>query len=397
MQPFCSKYLDKIEKRGIQLGLERVEKYLSLLGNPHLNYKSIIISGTNGKGSVASMVASILQEAGFKSGKYTSPHVVSYNERISVNGKNISNAELRSYITRMKKLDSKAKPTYFEFGTSLALEYFSDKKVDFAVLEVGMGGHLDATNICDAKISAITNVALEHEKHLGNTVLKIAREKAGIIKQNGIFLTTEKNPAVLELFRKICQERNAKFIQIKKPYTGKISLAGDYQKWNAALAEAIAKELSIPNSAIKKGLLKAENLGRFQIIRKNPAIIIDCAHNPAGMAAFLFSLRKKFPRKKFTFVVGFSEGKNYAEMLKLLSPLAQKFIISKAKYHGMKTSEIKKAIRVLDKKIEVHEIPNAKKAARLALKSASKKDYICICGSIYMIGDLLGLTRKPLN
>lgn len=389
MKPFAHPYLEKIEGRGIKLGLKRMKKYLRLLKNPHHNYKSILVAGTNGKGSTANMISAILKEAGFRVGTYTSPHVVDYNERFKINSKKISNKKMNSLINEMKKFDSKIKPTYFEFATAFAFSYFAKKKVDYAVLEVGMGGRLDATNITNSKISVITNISLEHQKHLGNTILKIAREKAGIIKENGILIIAEKNKSVLKLFKRICKQKNSKFIQIKKPYTGKVTLHGEYQKMNASLAEAVALQLKIKKSAIKKGIAEAENIGRFQIIQKNPVLITDCSHNPAGMKSFICSLKKKFPKGKFTFVIGFSEGKNHKEMLKSIIPNSQKLIITSAQWRGMKTNEIIKEIRKLNKKIELIEIPEVKEAVKFALADSYKKDYIAVCGSIFVVGEYL--------
>ena len=382
-------YLEKIEGRGIKLGLKRMEKYLKLLKNPHHNYKSILVAGTNGKGSTVNMISSILKEAGFRTGTYISPHVVDYNERFKINNKKISNKELNSMSNEMKKFDTKVKPTYFEFTNAFALNYFAKKKVDYAVLEVGMGGRLDATNITNPCISVITNISLEHQEHLGNTILKIAREKAGIIKENGILITTEKNKSVLKLFKRICKQKNSKFIQMKSPYKGKISLLGDYQKMNAALAEAVAIELNIKNVAIKKGIANAENIGRFQIIQKLPTLITDCSHNLDGIKSFLKSLKKKFPKRKFIFVIGFAKGKNYKQMIKSLLPNAQKLIITSAKWRGMKTNEIIKEIRKQNKKIEIIEIPEVKEAVHFAISDSHKKDYIVICGSIFVVGEYL--------
>ncbi|MFH1240372.1 MAG: folylpolyglutamate synthase/dihydrofolate synthase family protein [Candidatus Diapherotrites archaeon] len=382
-------YLEQIEGRGIKLGLERMEKYLEFLGNPHCNYNSVLVAGTNGKGSVTNMVASILHEANFRTGAYTSPHVIDYNERFKINNKKISTKEMNSLISAMAKFDSQVKPTYFEFATAFALNYFAKKKVDYAVLEVGMGGRLDATNITNPQISVITNISFEHQNYLGNTILKIAGEKAGIIKENGILITTEKNKSVLKLFRKICKQKNSKFIHITKPYKGKISLIGDYQKINAALAERVAEELNIKSSAIRKGIAKAENVGRFQIIQKNPTLLTDCSHNPAGMKAFTHSLKIQFPKRKFTFVIGFSDGKNYKEMLKMIVPNAEKIVVTSAEWRGMATSEIISAIRKQNKKIELVEISVVKEAVKFAVKDSHKKDYIVVCGSIFVVGEYL--------
>ena len=195
-----------LERFGMKLGLDVITDLLQHLGNPHLQFKSIHVAGTNGKGSTCSFLASILQEAGYKTALYTSPHLVKFNERIKVNGNDISDQYLASLAKKIKKTaeQHKIELTFFEFTTALAFLYFARQKVDIVVVETGMGGRLDATNVLHPLLSVITNISFDHQKHLGDTLEKIAWEKAGIIKKDGIIVTAERNPAVLEVFREEC-------------------------------------------------------------------------------------------------------------------------------------------------------------------------------------------------
>ncbi|MDD5163286.1 MAG: Mur ligase family protein, partial [Candidatus ainarchaeum sp.] len=232
MNQEAEKFLLELSEKGILLGLERINSFLDFLGNPQNNFKSIHVAGTNGKGSTCAMIERILREAGFKTGIYTKPHLVSLNERFRINSIKIPEKELEERILNLKKIISEKnfQLSYFEFLIALAFQYFSDKKVDFAVIETGMGGRLDATNVLQPLVSIITNIALEHMQYLGNSLEKIAFEKAGIIKENGILLTTEKNNKILKIFKKSCKEKNSLFIAIKKPYKkSKVGLLGEHQ------------------------------------------------------------------------------------------------------------------------------------------------------------------------
>ena len=252
-----SEYLTGLNVDTMHFGLKAITELMSRLGNPQNSYKTILIAGTNGKGSTAAMTASILCSAGYKVGLYTSPHLIDVRERIVVNGKKISLREFNRFIAYVKSI-IKQPMTYFEFITAVAFIYFQRQKVDIAVLEVGLGGRLDATNVCKPLVSVITNIAFDHTEYLGNTLESITREKAGIIKQNGICVTAAKQKKVLEILENVCLHRRAKLycqerdIKLKKQKDGlftyrgfnrnlknlTIPLRGEHQLSNAALALA---------------------------------------------------------------------------------------------------------------------------------------------------------------
>jgi dihydrofolate synthase/folylpolyglutamate synthase len=249
------KYLSSLSTAGIRLGLDRVQGLLKRLGCPQDDYRAIIIAGTNGKGSVAAMTASILKTAGFRTGLYTSPHLIDVRERIQVNGKPISKSDMYDFIRKVRQ-EITEEITYFEFLTAVAFLYFSAKKVDIAILEVGMGGRLDATNVVDAVACAITNISLEHTSYLGRTLEDIAKEKGAIIPYGGICITAAKQEKVLRVLEEICRKRQAvlyrvgKNIRIRRRADGSLSwygpgmtihhlacsLIGDYQQENMAMA-----------------------------------------------------------------------------------------------------------------------------------------------------------------
>lgn len=371
------KFLQRIEKkRGIKLGLKRVENALTLFGNPHLKIEAVHVAGTNGKGSVCTFTAEILKEAGYKTGLFTSPYIYEPTEKIRINGRKISTESYGKLILEIKKITEKAgiKLTFFEFNSVASFVYFARNKVDFAVLETGMGGRLDATNVCKGRVAVITNIRLEHEKYLGKTKLKIAKEKGAIIKRGQIVVTAEKNKKILELFGTLCRRNKAKLVVIKRGVNYKLGLKGSYQKINAACADKAAKILKIKRKFILRGLKNAFWPARFQIVRKNPLLLVDAAHNPAGIESLVASLRKEFPHRKFTFVIGFSEGKKYKEMLRLIAPLASEIQVGKASYHGMEKRKI------------IKEGKNYVPAGEF--KGIKNRDTV-LCGSIYFIAETI--------
>src|SRR3989344_7371723 len=267
------KVLDELYSLDIRkwtLGLERIESLLKRLGNPEKKLKCIHVAGTNGKGSVCAMLHSILADVGYKVGLYTSPHLKKFNERIRINNKLISDNDIVKYYLMVKKYVTSQ--SFFEITTAMAFLYFADKKVDFAVLEVGLGGRLDATNVVVPLISVITNIGLEHTQFLGKTIKKIAYEKAGIIK-NQVPVVTAAEGIALAAIKKISNEKNSKlYIVNKKNANCRIGLKGEFQKLNAAMAiksiEALKNDygVKIKKSSVKKGLLNANWSGRFQFI-----------------------------------------------------------------------------------------------------------------------------------
>jgi dihydrofolate synthase/folylpolyglutamate synthase len=385
------KFLAKIDaERQIKLGLARVEKALALFGNPHQGVNAIHVAGTNGKGSVCAFTAQILQTAGFKVGLYTSPYLIEPTEKIRVNGKKISKNEYGKLILEIKKKteNEKIELTFFEFNTVAMFIHFAKKGIDFAVLETGMGGRLDATNVCRAKIAAITNIEMDHMEYLGNTKMKIAREKAGIIKERQTVITSEKNKSVLKLFRKICRQKNSDLIIVnqknkktKSNFKFKLGLLGGHQKPNAAVAVEIAKRLKIPIRIIKKGLLETRWPGRMQILQKKPLIIFDGAHNPAGTNALIESL-KEMKIRNAVFVCGFSKGRDVEKMLKKINEISNEIVLTESDYNAQNANSAAKTLKKLKfEKIGVQK--NPKNALNSAEKTAGNRPVI-ICGSLYL-------------
>ena len=330
-----SEYLAGLNVDAMHFGLAAITELLSRLGNPQKSYKTILIAGTNGKGSTAAMTASILCRAGYKVGLYTSPHLVDVRERIVVNGKKISRKEFGRIVGYVKD-KKKQYVTYFEFLTAAALVYFQRQKIDIAVLEVGLGGRLDATNVCNPLVSVITNIAFDHMDYLGNTLESITREKAGIVKRKGICVTAVKQEKVLEVLKNVCRQRQAKLcclgsdIKIKKQKNGSLNyrglhrnlknliipLQGDHQLSNAALALATIefiekKGFSVDDTAIYAGLKNTHWEGRLEVLKNDPCFILDGAHNPAGISALCRSLKNDFSYRRLILIFGALADKNY--------------------------------------------------------------------------------------
>ncbi|MCH8003327.1 MAG: bifunctional folylpolyglutamate synthase/dihydrofolate synthase [Nanoarchaeota archaeon] len=377
---------------------------LRKLDNPHNKLKYIHVAGTNGKGSVCAMISYILINAGYKVGMYTSPHLKKFNERIRINNKLISDKDIVKYYLRIR--NCKTKCTFFEITTAMAFLYFNDKKVDFVVLETGLGGRLDSTNVITPLISIITNVAFEHTEYLGNKIEKIAYEKAGIIKKK-IPVVTAAEGIALATIKKISNKENSKSIIINrnkiKIYCNKNSirfdidnhknlklknLNGSFQIENAAIAvKAIEilnnnKKIKINKTNIINGLKNAKWPGRFQFIRKN--ILIDCAHNPNSFK-ILFNELKYIDYNKLILVVGFSNDKDIRTISKIIKPLADKIIITKSNNErAFSPITIKK---YFNKNSII--IKNPKKALIYAKKVVTKNDLILITGSIFLLGEII--------
>ena len=406
-----SVYLDSLNVDKMRFGIKAISKLLSRLGNPQNSYKTILIAGTNGKGSTAAMIASILCSAGYKVGLYTSPHLVDVRERIVVNGKKISLKEFNQTIADVK--DKIKQPvTYFEFLTAVAFVYFQRQKVDIAVLEVGLGGRLDATNVCKPLVSVITNIAFDHTDYLGNTLNSIAREKAGIIKQKGICITAAKQKKVVDVLRDVCQRRRAKFyclgrdIKIKKQKDGfftyqgfnrnlknlKIPLQGDHQLSNAALALAAIelcekKGFSIADTAIYAGLKNTHWEARLEVLQNQPLFLLDGAHNPAGISVLCRTFKKVFSYRRLILIFGALADKDYRRMLQKIVPLASIIILTQLKTkRAVPVNDIMETVKKMGYPAIVTE--NVNQAIEWAQVLATKQDLICATGSFYLAGEV---------
>jgi len=383
--------LYSLERFGIKLGLTNINTLLEKLGNPHKDLKVIHVAGTNGKGSVCAMIRAILIESGFKVGMYTSPHLLTFNERIQINNKNITNNEIIELIDKIFPIVKEIKKngteiTFFEFVTAMAFQYFKEKNVDICVIEVGMGGRLDATNVVSPLLSIITNISLEHTQWLGNTIEKIAGEKAGIIKEKIPVITGCKGKA-LEVIKKKCKEKNCKLI-IANNQSFETNLLGEHQKSNANIVVATMKEFKINDDAIKSGLNKVIWPGRLELVNN---ILFDVAHNVDGIKTLKKAL-KSFNYKKLILVIGISEDKDIKKMLSVITPLADEIIVTKAKWRGAETKVLKNYI-----KSAVIEKQKVSDAIKHAISLADKDDLICMTGSIFSVGEAKKYLSKHME
>lgn len=378
------KYLDGLIGFGIRPGLERINSVLSRLDFPQKNYRTIHVTGTNGKGSVSAMLAAILKADGQNVGLFTSPHLESYCERISVNCENISEQYFADAIDAVKNTGIRA--THFETLTAAAFFHFARKKVDIAVIEVGMGGTYDSTNVITPEVSIITTVATEHENVLGD-LKSIAANKAGIIKPN-VPAVTGAEGLPLEIIREVAKKNNSALYEISEPANVETNLPGEFQKLNAAIAKRAAKILGIDERTIETGLMNVKHPGRFEVVKKNSGtIVLDGAHNPHGAKALRASLDKYFPTGNRVWIFGVLSDKNFDEMIKILFR-QNDFVIVTAP-----NSERAEPIEKLCEILTANGIKNigVKKNSDAVKKFLNCDAEIKIAaGSLYLIGNIRG-------
>ena len=404
-------YLTGLLSNGIRLDLAPFEQLLAKLKRPHKAYDTILVGGTNGKGSVASTTAAILIQAGYRVGLYTSPHLVDVRERIQVNGEMISPDALNRCIAEIRATAEPA-GTYFECLTVAAFLHFREKRVDLAVLEVGMGGRLDATNVADPLVSVISNVTLEHTDYLGKHLREIAGEKAGIIKGKGLCLTGATQPIVRQTLRDRARDLDATLLELGKDFKVrrggdgtfsfqgmhetirglKTALTGDHQVKNAALAVAAVEVLAGHGYAVKKehivsGLAAVRWPGRLEVVRHNPTVILDGAHNPAASNVLVDSLKRCYTWRRLILVFGVLKDKKYREMMKRLCPLADRVILTLPNTERAVPPERLSPIAAQYCR-DVAIIPSPRLAFRKAISEAAVDDLICVCGSLYLVGDV---------
>lgn len=365
------------------------------LNNPHQRFKSIHIAGTNGKGSVAHILASILQEVGYKTALYTSPHLKDFRERIKINGEMIDEQGVIDFVSENKHLFEKLEMSFFEMTVALAFDYFAKEKVDIAIIECGLGGRLDSTNIINPQLSIITNISLDHTNLLGNSIEKIAKEKAGIIKPNTPIIIGRKQEKTKQIFINIASAKKAKiyFTETENNYSS--DLKGIYQKENIATAIITVKQLSklgwnIGEKNIKNGLQKvAKNtglLGRWQTLNDKPKVICDVGHNEEGIKEIVKQI-KKIPYQNLHFVFGMVKDKNLKNILKLLP--------KKAKYYFCE-AQIPRALEVNLLETEAitfglkgKSYSSVAKALAQAKINAHEDDLIFIGGSTFVVAEIL--------
>ncbi len=402
-------YLNSLGLHKVKPGLERTIKLLEILGNPQEVAPSVLIAGTNGKGSVASAIASVLETQGYKTGLYTSPHLIRVSERIRTNCNEISMSDLSQLILEVKQASSTLpdEPSYFEVLTVSAFLYFAQRKVDFSVLEVGMGGRLDATNVVKPILTVITNISKDHTEYLGDSIREIAFEKAGVIKNRVPLITGAKEEA-LSLIKSVAYENSAPISIFEKDfrvegestedfsYFGNLwnlehltfGLHGFYQIQNSSLAvaalESFSKlyEVNINEESLRKGLSSVRWEGRMEIVRRDPPLILDGAHNPSAAEALRESIEKMFPGMKFVILIGMLSDKDHEGYMRAIYPIAECMIVTDVpSERGIAAKELANIAKPYVNKIKV--IDDFKEAYKEIL---SLQKPVCVTGSLYLIG-----------
>jgi dihydrofolate synthase/folylpolyglutamate synthase len=408
-------YLYSLQKYGIKFGLSKTSNILKAFGNPHRGQRYVHIAGTNGKGSVAAMVESILRTSGLKVGFYCSPHLVRFTERFRVNGQEIPTEAAATLVEELKAvMDPTQPPTFFEVTTAMGLIYFAREKVDIAVIEVGMGGRLDATNVIRPGVSVITNISLDHQAFLGSSLTEIAREKAGIIKRGIDLVTAATQPSVLGIFRKVCKDKKAPFWRVgrdiryraagsKISYYGfkrklkdlELGLAGRYQHRNAALALSVIellerRGLRVSEEHIREGLKNAYWPGRLQVVSREPLLILDGAHNPGAIRSLSQAIRGGFRYKRLILVLGVMADKDVRSILRGIVPMADSVVYTRPEYYRAAAPEtLMQEASSLGKPGEIQ--PTLAKALRKARNMADREDLILVTGSLFTVGETMAI------
>ncbi|AKK72551.1 folylpolyglutamate synthase [Chryseobacterium gallinarum] len=376
-------------------GLVNIIRLCELFGNPQEKIKCVHIGGTNGKGSSSNMLASVLQEAGYKVGLYNSPHLIDFTERIKVNGKNCNKEFVFDFIQKLKKLPEDIRPSFFEFTTIMAFEYFMQQQVDFAIIEVGLGGRLDSTNIIKPLISAITNVQLDHQNILGNTIEEIAWEKAGIIKKNTPVISGDENKPVKDIIIKKAIEENAPFIDATLIQTDLTSdLKGNYQQKNIRVVLAMVEELrklnvTISEQDVANGLLNVHHntgfIGRWFEFSKNPLTICDTGHNQAGLEQ-VFSQLNSIDKHKHI-ILGFVNDKKIDEVMALLPDNSEFYFAKPSINRGRHPEDYENLLR--EAKIFYKIFDSVQEAYLAAKERCTDNEMIFIGGSNFVVGEFL--------
>ncbi len=396
--------------------LRRMEELLGRLGNPHLGARSIQVAGTKGKGSTAAMIASALGAAAYKTGFYTSPHLHTFRERISINGEAIGAQEMADMVERLRpeveavnRRGAYGELTTFEILTAIAFTYFKDKAVDFQVLEVGLGGRLDATNVVEPVVAVITSISFDHAEVLGSSLAQIAGEKAGIIKQGVAVVISPQRREAERVIEKACGEEGARLITVGRDITweklsadirgqwlrvkGKagsyelfIPLLGDHQLENAATAIAALEALHIPAESIAQGLARVNWPGRLEVLRDEPIFLVDAAHNADSARRLREAIKQYFDFGQLILIVGASGDKDIAGMARELAPISSLAIVTRSRHpRALEPSLLVEEFRGHGIRAEVAE--SVAEAASCALALAEPRDLICATGSLFVAAE----------
>jgi dihydrofolate synthase/folylpolyglutamate synthase len=411
-------WLYGLETMGIKFGLENVSELLEHLGNPHLRFRSVHVAGTNGKGSVCAMTSSVLRQAGYKVGLYTSPHIVDFRERIQVNGVEIPEPkllklveEVRPFVDEMSRSGPDKRLTFFEITTAMAFAYFADKRVEEAVIEVGMGGRLDATNVIAPDCTVITRINLEHTKYLGDTISRIAREKAGIMKPGVPVVTAEDKEEALAVFRSVAMGRRVPLRIVGRdiryevlsstlegivvlldglPSEVSVPLPGSYQASNVALSYGCIRELrergiEVSDDSIVEGLGKVKWPGRIEVLSRSPLVILDASHTPDGAGAVAADI-KQLARGRTILVLGVLNDKDLEGIAKHFGSIASMAIAtSPDTKRAFLAAAVRDALRKYCSHVEIFE--GVGKAFARAIALATEDDTVLVTGSLYTIGE----------
>jgi len=394
--------------------LSRMEKLVELMGNPQLQYPVIHVAGTKGKGSTCAMIASVLSNAGYKTGFYSSPHLVDFRERIKINNRCISKEEWITYVDEYKEIIERVeKVSTFEIVTALSFQYFADNKIDIGVIEVGMGGRLDATNVVDPLLSVITHISIDHTKILGDTVEKIAREKAGIIKQNRPVVVSRQEENAFTEISKIAEMKESELLDVSSLFSYKIKsknlhgqylqvtdelkknkkvyflpLIGDHQAENLLTALAAIQAIgntgySIPEVAVTEGIKSVIWPGRFEILSENPLLIIDCAHNPDSFVKLCTTIETYLGGKKIHMIFGVSEDKDYLKMLEIAKPFVESWTFTQSTHpRALCTAELEIAAKKVN--LANYQIQDIKSTISDLLKKNISGTVLLASGSMFI-------------
>lgn len=410
------------ELHGRKFDLEAIRAILAALGNPERRYPTAIVAGTNGKGSTSAMLAAILESAGYRTGLYTSPHLIRVNERIRINGRELSDDEFAAAFTAVhyaveKLVEAQVlpyRPSFFEYLTAVAFQHFASAAVNFAVLEVGMGGRLDATNVTDASVAVITNVDLDHQEFLGDTLAAIAAEKAGVIKPGRIVVSGCEHPEVREVVQQKCRETSVELMETGGSAAARnlfhvdgrygfdlqmggddlrgitLQMAGSFQVKNAVMAATAASHLrrsgfNIPPGAISEGLQAASWPGRLEIIRQSPLILLDGAHNPAAAREVAEFARNHFKGQTVRLVYASMRDKAIGEISSILFPLADAVYLTRPGLDRAATPEaILESVQATPRETIIE--PDPARALERAVEASLPEDVVLVAGSLFLVG-----------
>ncbi len=427
-------YLYNLQKFGMKFGLSKTENLLRAFNNPERHLRMIHVAGSNGKGSVAAMLSSIYNRAGYRVGLFTSPHLIDFRERFQINGRMISKEKTLELVKEIKeRTDPNEPPTFFEFVTAMALLYFYREKVDLAIMEVGLGGRLDSTNIIEPLITVITTISLEHQEYLGETLGKITLEKAGIIKPKIFLVTGVEQKKVQRLLEKVCHEKQAPMLlagrdfKTRKIGQGRFSylgfyssefgmteqsevrssgfgveegvpklnglrsgLLGDHQIRNAGLAltviDCLKKKFPVNTEAIREGLLKVAWPGRMEVLSERPWIVLDGAHNPGAMKTLAQNLPRVFSYKRLLLIIGMMRDKAIEQTFKYMIPQSDIVFLTRAEYDRSADPETLRPF-VEGKSLPCRISKDIPTAIQRARQEADPEDLILITGSLFIVGE----------